>query len=215
MMKRFVYLLILIPALPLLSCTESGQVSSPDRSISVHTGVESGRLFYTVSKNGDMLLDKSFLGFTLADGPLGDHVVISGITHTSFSSTWDQTWGEEIVVDNTYNQMTVHVEEKTGPQRKFDVVFRLFDDGFGFRYEFPEQPHLEDFTIMDEHTEFNFPGNHKAWSIPYGASYYEALYEPHPLNELDTVCTPLTIETDEGLYLALHEANLTDYAAMN
>lgn len=212
-MKQFAYVLIL--AFPFFSCKQSGQVSSPDKSISIRAGVEDGRIFYTASKNGDVLLDKSFLGFTLQNGPLGENMAISEIVHTSFSGTWDQTWGEEIVVDNTYNQMTVHVEEKTGAKRKFAVVFRLFDDGFGFRYEFPAQPHLADFTIMDEHTEFNFTASHKAWSIPYGSNYYEALYEPHPLSELDTVCTPLTIETDQGLYLAVHEANLTDYAAMN
>ena len=213
MTKQLIYTLIL--AFPLFSCTGGGQVSSPDKSISIHTGVEDGRVFYTVSKNDDVLLDKSFLGFTLADGPLGDDVAIAGVTHSSYSGTWDQTWGEEIVVDNTYNQLTVHVEEKAGAKRKFDVVFRLFNDGFGFRYEFPQQPNLGDFTIMDEHTEFNFTGDHRAWSIPYGANYYEALYEAKPLHELDTVSTPLTIETDNGLYLALHEANLTDYAAMN
>ncbi len=212
-MKPIVYVLIL--ALPLFSCTHKGRVTSPDQSIAIQAGEENGRIFYTVSKNGKTLLDKSFLGFLLKDGPLGEDVAITDVSHTSFSGSWDQTWGEEIVVDNTYNQMTLQVAEKSGLKRRFDVVFRVFDDGFGFRYEFPKQPGLNEFVIMDEYTEFNFTGKHKAWSIPYGANYYEALYEPHPINELDTVCTPLTIETDDGLYLAVHEANLTDYAAMN
>ncbi len=212
-MNPFAYILIL--ALPLFSCTREGRVTSPDQSIAIHADEEGGRIFYTVSKNGKPLLDKSFLGFVLKDGPFGEDVTIAEVSHTSFNGSWDQTWGEEIVVDNTYNQMTIQVEEKTGAKRKFNVVFRVFDDGFGFRYEFPQQPNLGDFVIMDEQTEFNFTGNHKAWSIPYGANYYEALYEPHPISELDTVCTPLTIETDNGLYLAVHEANLTDYAAMN
>lgn len=212
-MNPIAYILIL--ALPLFSCTQKGRVTSPDQSIAIQADDEDGRIFYTVSKNGKTLLDKSFLGFLLKDGPLGEDVAITSVSHTSFTGSWDQTWGEEITVDNSYNQMTVQVEEKSGLRRKFNVVFRVFDDGFGFRYEFPQQHHLADFVIMDENTEFNFTGNHKAWSIPYGASYYEALYEPHPIRELDTVCTPLTIETDDGLYLAVHEANLTDYAAMN
>ena len=212
-MKQLVYLSAL--ALFFFSCTPKNHVTSPDKTIQITAGEEQGRIFYTVTKDGKTILDKSFLGFVLGDGALGENLILKDAAYTTFSAKWDQTWGEEITVDNTYRQMTLHIEEKTGMKRKLDIVFRVFDDGFGFRYEFPEQPNLKDFIIMDERTEFNFPDNHQSWSIPYGASYYEALYEPKPINELDTVCSPLTIETDNGFYLAVHEANLTDYAAMN
>lgn len=197
------------------SKSDDSSVSSPDSSIKLDVGIENGRIFYSVEKNGKTILNKSFLGLTLNDGSLGKDVKIKNIAHANFSEQWNPVWGEEKTIDNTYNQLTLSAEEQDGSERKFDIVFRVFNDGFGFRYEFPKQDNLQEFVIMDENTEFNFPENHKSWSIPYTANYYEALFEPKPINELDTVSTPLTIETNEGLFLALHEANLTDYAAMN
>lgn len=197
------------------ACSGRHELTSPDKTIRVEAGERDGRLYYTVSKDGNLLLDQSFLGFVLADGPFDRGFEITDVSHTSFSGTWDQTWGEELTVDNTYRQMTLEVAEKAGMKRRMRVVFRVFDDGVGFRYEFPAQVGLGEFIIKDELTEFNFTGDPTAWSIPYGANYYEALYEKRPLRTLDTVSTPLTIETTEGLFMAVHEANLTDYAAMN
>ncbi len=213
-MKPYIYIMTL--TLFFFSCTsmEEAKVTSPDKKITVQAGEENGRIYYSISKNNTPVLDKSFLGFTFKTNNF-ENVHISKVIHSSFSETWEQVWGEEITVDNTYNQMIVSVEESEGLKRKFDIVFRVFDDGIGFRYEFPAQENMKEFTIIDENTEFNFTEAHKSWSIPYGANYYEALYEPKPLNRIDTVSTPLTIETENGLFLAVHEANLTDYASMN
>lgn len=197
------------------ACSGRYELTSPDKAIRVVAGEQDGRLYYTVSKEGNTLLDKSFLGFELADGPFDSGFEITDVSHTSFSGSWDQTWGEELTVDNTYRQMTLEVAEKAGMKRRMRVVFRVFDDGIGFRYEFPAQSGLGDFIITDECTEFNFTGDPTAWSIPYGANYYEALYDQRPLRMVDTASTPLTIETAGGLFMAVHEANLTDYAAMN
>lgn len=193
----------------------SPEVKSPDGSILVSVGTEDGKIYYTVSKNNKAVLNKSFLGFTLKDSALDRDFIITDIKHSSFSETWDQPWGEEISVENKYNQLAVNVEEAEGLKRKFTLVFRAFDDGIGFRYEFPEQENLKDFVIMDELTEFALADNHKSWSIPYDVEYYEGLYKPIPVNELDTVCTPVTMETKDGIYLTIHQANLTDYAMMN
>lgn len=190
-------------------------VKSPDGSIQVNVGTENGRIYYTVNKNNKVVLDKSFLGFDLKDSGLYENLKITDVIESSFSETWTQPWGEETSVDNKYNQLKVDVEESTGLKRKFTVVFRAFDDGVGFRYEFPEQDNLKDFIIMEEFTEFALADNHKAWSIPYDAEYYESLYKESSINEIDTVCTPLTMETKDGLYLSIHQANLTDYATMN
>ncbi len=190
-------------------------VSSPDGSIRVHVGIEEGKLYYSVDKNDKVILNKSLLGFVLKDSELNKNFKITNTEESSFSDTWTQPWGEETTVDNKYNQLKVDMEESAGLKRKLSVVFRVFDDGVGFRYEFPEQENLNDFIIMDEMTEFALADNHKAWSIPYDTEYYEGLYKAAPANELDTVCTPLTMETKDGLYLTIHEANLTDYAAMN
>ncbi|WP_029906347.1 glycoside hydrolase family 97 protein [Prevotella sp. 10(H)] len=216
-MKLFLKLFLIV-FIFLTACgkKESPALTSPDGSISVMVGAESGKIYYKVAKNGKAVLNKSFLGFVLKDNDFDKNITIKDIRHTSFSESWNQPWGEEASVKNDYNQMTVDVEEAGGMKRKFSVVFRVFDDGLGFRYEFPEQENLKDFVIMDELTEFALAGNHKSWSIPaYHTNYYEGLYRNMTLSELDTVSTPLTMETKDGLYLSIHEANLTDYAAMN
>ncbi|TYR36861.1 glycoside hydrolase family 97 protein [Sphingobacterium phlebotomi] len=190
-------------------------ITSPDGAIEVAVGTDDGHVYYTVKKKGQLLLDTSFLGFQLKDGPFDHGFEITHITHRSFSDRWEQIWGEELTVENNYREMQVDLQEASGKSRKLRVVFRVFDDGLGFRYEFPEQPNLQEFVILDERTEFNFAANNQAWSIPYGSNYYEALYTRRTLHELDTVCTPLTIQTTDSIFMALHEANLTDYAAMN
>ncbi len=215
---KLMFVIPFLSALLLLSCAgrqESNSVQSPDGAIVLDMGLDEGRLFYTLKKDKKDILNKSYLGFDLKDSSLKDNFRITGTETRSFSEKWDQPWGEEVTVDNTYNELKVNVEETEGLKRKFSVVFRVFNDGFGFRYEFPEQANLKDFVIMDELTEFALAGNHKTWSIPYDTEFYEGLYTPSVVNKLDTVCTPLTMETEDGMFLAIHEANLTDYAALN
>ncbi len=211
------FLIPFLSVILLLSCSHQGNnsVQSPDGSIQLNTGLDDGRLYYTLKKDNKVILDKSYLGFVLKDSSLKDNFRITTTEERSFSEQWDQPGGEEVTVDNTYNELKLNIEEKDGLKRKFSVVFRIFNDGFGFRYEFPEQENLKDFVIMDELTEFALAANHKAWSIPYNTEFYEGLYTSSEMNQLDTVCTPLTMETADGMFLAIHEANLTDYAAMN
>ena len=198
-------------------CNPASQlsVSSPDGNLCLHVETENGKLYYELSRNGKPILDKSRLGFILKEDTLAGHLEITEALHHSFSGTWEQIWGEDRIVENNYHEMTIRVQKTSAPKRKFNVVFRLFNDGFGFRYEFPEQEALKDFVIMDELTEFALTGDHKAWSIPYETHFYEALYEASPVSKLGWVSTPLTMETNDGLFLSIHEANLTDYAAMN
>lgn len=111
--------------------------------------------------------------------------------------------------------MFVELEQNDSLKRKLNLVFRLFNDGIGFRYEFPEQSNLKDFVIMDEETEFILPVAHTAWWIPaFRDNRYEYLYKKSLVNQMDTVHTPLTMETEDGLYLSIHEAALSDYASM-
>ena len=175
-----------------------------------------GRVGYTLHREGKSLLDFSTLGFALKDAPaLRDGLEICGTETDSFDETWEQVWGEEHFVRNHYNELTVSLRERQAPNRRFDVVFRLFDDGMGFRCEFPEQPDLGEFVIMDELTEFRFPEDHMAWWMPTREPYYESIARHTPISQMDTVNTPLTIECAGGEFLALHEANLTDYATMS
>ena len=148
---KYLLMYILPVFLCLASCAESKDltVNSPDGSIHLQVGEENGRIYYTVNKQKQQVLDKSFLGFELQSGRLDQNLKIKDIKHSKFHETWDQVWGEEITVDNTYNQLSVDVEESDGLKRQFSIVFRIFNDGIGFRYVFPEQENLKDFVIMD------------------------------------------------------------------
>ncbi len=101
-------------------------------------------------------------------------------------------------------------------QRQLNIVFRAFNDGIGFRYEFPKQRNLDNFQIMEEMTQIAMPTDAQAWTEPTnGTKYYEAVWTKDLLSKKDTVNTPITIEVNDSLYMALHEANLTDYASLN
>lgn len=198
------------------ACSREPSVSSPDGSLKLQVWERDGRIAYSLTRNGETLLDCPTLGFELQDAPaLHDGLKISGTARSTFDQTWEQVWGEQRFVRNHYNELTVSVSEREAPNRRFDLVFRLFDDGMGFRYEFPEQPALSEFVIMDELTEFRFPRDHKAWWMPTREPYYESIARHTPISQMDTVNTPLTLECADGTFLALHEADLTDYAKMS
>ncbi|MDP4239118.1 MAG: glycoside hydrolase family 97 protein [Bacteroidota bacterium] len=205
--------------LAFFSCTREYRttVTSPDGKIKVETGIEEGKPFYKIEKGDKKIIEKSFLGFILkGNDAFNKDFIIKNTEFKSFSEKWTQPWGEETTVDNTYNEMTLRIAEKSGKKRELSIVFRVFNDGVGFRYVFPKQPNLNDFTIMDEVTEFALVGNPQTWSIPTNhTNYFEHLYKKAPVTSLDTVCTPLTMQVNDSLYLAIHEANLTDYAGLN
>jgi len=192
-------------------------VSSPDGKIKIEAGIEEGKPFYKVEKDNKIIIEKSFLGFILkGNNALNKDFEIENTETKSVSEKWNQPWGEETTVDNTYNELILHIAEKNGFKRKLAIVFRVFDDGVGFRYLFPSQPNLTDFVIMDELTEFALVGNPQTWSIPTNhTNYFENLYKKAPVTSLDTVSTPLTMQVNDSLYLTIHEANLTDYAGLN
>ncbi|MCD8260951.1 MAG: glycoside hydrolase family 97 protein [Bacteroides sp.] len=215
-MKYIYYIPLLTLLIAVSGCNTSQKesVTSPDQQIKVKIGLQEGRLYYTVAKKDQTILGRSFLGFELQGSSLKDRFTITGIRHSSFYEQWDQPWGEEMTVENHYNEMIVDLQETTPSARKLSVVFRVFNDGLGFRYLFSEQENLKEFVIMDELTEFNLLQDHEAWGLAHDTKFYEGLYEKLNVSCLDTVCTPLTLETAGGLYLTIHEANLTDYAAM-
>ncbi|MCL6275313.1 glycoside hydrolase family 97 protein [Muricauda sp. 2012CJ35-5] len=153
-------------------------------------------------------------------------------TTSSFNETWEMPWGEQREVENNYNEMLLELEETTSPKRKLNIRFRAYDDGIGFRYEFPSQQGIDSITIMDEHTEFQLLGDHTTWWIPGDWDIYEHLYNTSKVSEIDAlskqnhpdlaqttipenaVNTPVTMRSDSGLHLSFHEADLTNYSGM-
>ena len=189
-------------------------VTSPDGTVKVTVGVKSCKPYYTVQYAGKTLIAPSHLGFQLDCGLLGDNVKLTGKRYDTKDETWTQPWGEEQEVRNHYNELTVSFTEKSS--RRMDVVFRVFNDGVGFRYILPSKKQGEKYCILDELTEITLAHDAEAWSIPSNRTeYFEGIYTCDLLSKKDTVCTPLTIEYEDSLYLAIHEAALEDYASLN
>jgi alpha-glucosidase len=192
-------------------------VTSPANVLSITVTIdEEGRPGYTVSRKGRPVITESRLGFLLTDAPkLERKFQADGVETRSFDETWEQPWGERRYVRNHYNELRVRLLEKIAPQRSLIVVFRAFDHGVGLRYEFPDQPQLREVSIGDELTEFTIAGPGTAWWIPGGEwNRYEYLYNRTALGEVAQAHTPLTIRTDAGLHIAIHEAALVDYSSM-
>jgi len=188
---------------------------SPGKVLSVSLRVDNeGRPEYAILRGGQLVLDWSRLGFILANAPkLERNFSIGKVQQRTLDDTWEQPWGERRFVRNHCNEMRVALLEKSG--RELDVVFRVFDDGVGFRYEFPDQPQLRQVDIVDELTEFAVAEPATAWWIPGGEwNRYEYLYNRTPLTELAQAHTPVTMKLASGLHLAIHEAALVDYAGM-
>lgn len=212
-MKKYIFLVL---GLCLLSaCGKKTVVTSPDQKTKVQFSLtQEGAPQYTVSKDGHAVLAASPLGYQLADQDLSHNFTLVGAESNSHNETWETVWGEEQYIVDHHNELTVHLQHESGIL--MDVVFRVFDDGFAFRYVFPEQEGLAEFTITDELTGFRFEKEPMAWSIPWRTEYYEGLWHKDMLSEKkDTLCAPLTLEWTDGSYGFLYEANITDYPAAN
>lgn len=187
-------------------------VTSPDGNIKVTVTDNNGRINYSVAKNGDDVLLPSALGFVLENGDSLARFEIDGVSQSAVDETWETVWGECRNVRNNYREAIVSMTERDS-RRRVNLVMRVFDDGIGYRYEFPGNG--DSLVIMSELTEFSMPPAGNAWWISSHNPYYEDLFSQSPVSELDTVRTPLTIETADGRYLAIHEAALVDYPKMN
>lgn len=202
------------------SCTGASAAEpvalSPDGSLRLAVGVsDSGRVFYTLHHADSPLIDTSYVSIDMKEGSIGRRSAIKSISHDSFDETWEQPWGEESKVRNNYNEMRVELAEKGSKVPAYTLVFRVFDDGIGFRYEIPETAGLDSVTIMNEDSQFRIHEDAVAWAQPWDHEYYEHLYLPAPVSRLDTVTTPLTMKVTDNLYMSIHEAALIDYAEMN
>lgn len=211
----------LLTLLTLAASVASAQVrvASPDGKNQVTLQVDSGHLRYSLSRYGHPLIQPSLLGMQFTgQPPLRDSLRITDTTRATHDETWTQPWGEVARVREHYNELAVSVQETSAPNRHFFVRVRAFDDGIGFRYEFPDQPALGAFTISDELTEFTIADNARAWSIPSNRPRMdrsEMLFSSSPVSLLDSVQTPLTMElTDGHTVMVIHEADLEDYARM-
>ena len=196
------------------------RVASPDGRTQVTLEIRDSRLFYSVDRDSRRLMLPSMLGMEFRGAPpLRDSLRITDSTRQSHDEWWTQPWGEVSRVRDHHHELAVGVAETRQPGRRFTLRVRVFDDGLGFRYEFPDQPALGAFEITDELTEFSLVDDARAWWIPSNRPRMdrsEMLYSSSPLSLLDSIQTPLTLETRDGrTFMVIHEANLVDYARMN
>jgi alpha-glucosidase len=215
----FAALLVTLTASSVIA-QDTVSVASPDGRNKVGVAVHEGKLYYILSRDGRSLLLPSMLGFEFKGAPtLRDGLRITGSKRATHDETWTQPWGEVARVRDHHNELRVSVVETAAPGRAFDFVVRAFNDGIGFRYEVPSQAALGEFVISDELTQFNLADDAKAWWIPSNRPRLdrsEMLYSSSPVSVIDSIQTPLTMQTRDGkTFMVIHEANLVDYARMN
>ena len=221
MHRHTLRLALALSAATLVAPVLAGQasVTSPDGRNQVTVQVHDGRLYYGLTRDGRALILPSLLGFTFHGAPpLRDSLRITDTTRDSHDETWTQPWGEVARVRDHHNELAVGVAEIAAPNRRFTLRVRAFNDGVGFRYEFPAQPGLGAFEITDELTEFAMADNARAWWIPSDRprkDRSEELFSSGPVSTLDSVQTPLTMELRDGhTVMVIHEADLEDFARM-
>ena len=214
---------------------------SPDGKLELKFALCGGVPMYTLDRAGQAVVLPSRMGFELYEGgaDLTDGFTLTGSEYNSFDETWEPVWGEEAQIRNHYNEMLVTLERKPvgdpgnqyGKGEVMKVRFRLYDDGLGFRYEFPLENSLTYFMIKDEVTEFAMTGDHTAWWIPGDYSTQEFTPTESKLSQVrqlsgkprlnggwpntgispTAVQTALQMKTAEGLYINIHEAAVLDY----
>ena len=209
-MKKIVVLLSGVLALAACGSHSTSEpvATSPDGRIKVSVQTEGGQLSYSISQVSEILIVPSKLGFELMGGNiLGDKTEILSVTHSSHKETWETVWGESRLIEDNHNSMIVHTAH-------LDVEFRVFNDGVGFRYIFPDD--LGEFRIREELTEYKFArADHKIWWMPRSEPYYEAYGNHTTFDEIDCAYTPVTITGADGRFYSIHEAALLDFAKVN
>ena len=235
---KILKLSILLVSIMLFSCSEKStlqtKISSTNASVEVTFNLtEKGEPSYKVTFNNEDVIKASKLGFDLKDAPsLKENFKIVNSVSSSFNEVWEMPWGEQTEVENNYNELKLELQETSYLKRKLTIVFKVYNEGLGFRYEFPEQENLSEVFITEENTQFNLTGNHKVWWIPGDWDIYEHLYNTTQFSKIDAVekaahvnlaqtsipenavNTPVTMKTESGLHLSFHEASLVDYSGM-
>ena len=227
--------IILLMSILAMHWAVAQQQTSPDGNVVLSFSLKAdGTPTYKMTYKGKPVINESTLGFTLKkDEPLTNHFKVVSDSKSTFKETWKPVWGEEKEIFNHYNELLVQLkQDKTN--RLMNIRFRVYNEGVGFRYEFPTQKELTYFVIAEENTQFAMTGDHTAWWIPGDYDTQEYDYNESKLSEIrglmkqsmtDNVSqfvfsptgvqTALMMKTKDGLYINLHEAALVDYSLMN
>ena len=230
-MRKIIFLMSIFA----MHITMAQQQSSPDGSVMLSCSLKSdGTPSYKVTYKNKPVINESTLGFTLKKAePLTNNFKVVDTKKSTFKETWKPVWGEESEILNHYNELLVSLEQNN-TKRKMNIRFRVYNEGVGFRYEFPSQKELTYFVVEEELSQFAMTGDHTAWWIPGDYDTQEYDYMESKLSEIrglmkeavtenvsqfafspTGVQTSLMMKTKDGLYINLHEAALVDYSLMN
>lgn len=228
-------LILSLLCLAVFGSIHAQSLESPNGDLEMNFSLqEDGTPVYNLEFEGQTIIENSKLGLELKEGkPLTANFSIENTEKSTFNETWTPVWGEESEIENHYNELVVHLDQEDS-ERKLVLRFRLFNDGLGFRYEFPQDSKLGHFVISDEKTEFAMTGDHTAFWIAGDYDTQEYDYTESKLSEIrglmteavtanvsqksfspTGVQTSLMLKTEDGLYINLHEAALLDYPAMH
>ena len=253
---------LILPLMAMAQTEEQKYVTqSPNKNVELTFYLEDGRPTYTLNYKGKAVVKPSHLGLELAkdkhataklrETDLMNHFEVESTNSTAFDETWKPVWGETATIRNNYHEFAVTLKQtlrvappknrdgaRLQPERRMRTMvirFRVYDDGVGFRYEFPQQAALNYFLIKDERTEFAMAGDHKAWWLPGDYDTQEQETQESRLSEIrgrfkeavnwgnssvavfspTGVQTALQMKSDDGLYINIHEAACVDYATMH
>jgi len=228
----------LFSAVLLLAAALAGAqtISSPDKNLSLTFALTAkGEPTYQLTYKNKPVIKTSKLGLDLKKGTdMLDGFTVSNTAQSTFDETWSPVWGEQKTIRNHYNELLVTLAQTAEKGRYINIRFRVFNDGLGFRYEFPEQKNLDYFVIKEEKTQFALSGDNKAFWLPgdYDTQEYSTMTSKlsevrglmktavtpnasqHPFAETG-LQTPLMMKSTDGLYINIHEAALIDYSCMS
>lgn len=231
-MRKFI---VSIVALASILTAQAERIKSPSGNVCVDFELtSSGEPVYSMKYNDKEIIKPSKLGYELkGNSNLREGFKLIKTSTSSFDETWEPVWGEVKEIRNNYNELLAELEQ-TSTGRKMNIRFRVYDDGMGLRYEFPQQKNLVYFTVKEEHTQFAMTGDHIAWWIPGDYDTQEYDYTESRLSEISKyhdnavssnasqtlfsptgVQTALQMKTDDGIYINIHEAALVDYSCMH
>ena len=209
-------------------------IASPEGKLSLKVALVDGIPYYALDHGSQAVILPSRLGFDLLKGGrLDGGFTLEGTQESSFDEVWEPVWGEEAQIRNHYNELLVKLHQEGGAE--MHIRFRLYDDGLGFRYEFPQNPALVYFRVKEELTQFALSGDHTAWWVPGDYSTQEYTITECKLSEIaknyadasyasggpsykfssNAVQTAVQMKTAEGLYINIHEAAVLDYPSAN
>ena len=219
----------------IISCTNENNksiVSSPDGNINLFFEIQNGQLQYQIKKNNNQIVDVSKLGMILESGlNLGQDIELIDFETDEFKEIWNPIFGELSEIKNNYKSLNVSLKKDN---IKFQIIFRVYDDGVAFKYIIPNQDAIQNYNIIDEYSEFNLSSDDTAWWIPaFSYRRYEFLYAESKIDKIskkyfseniedisydtlgiDAAHTPLTIKKNNGYMISIHEANLVNYSSM-